>query len=412
MIKIPTRLVLILGALTAFAPLSIDMYLPSFPTLEKDLSATSSAVQFSLAAFFIGLALGQAFYGPLADRFGRKRPLYAGLTLYVLASIGCALAPNIETLIALRFVQAVGGCAGIVIARAMVRDLFDHHSSAKVFSMLVLVLGVAPILAPVAGGYMLKFSSWRAIFVFLTVFGIGCLIASAFALKETLPDSARNNHSSPIRNALHVYGQLLADRRFNGYALAGGVAQAGLFAYISNSPFVFIKLYGISEQSYSLLFGVNALGLIAASQINHRLLARWKPDEILSKVVLLIAGFGLLMLLMAMTGWGGMWGVWPPLFAFITTLGFSFPNMIAGAMAHQANRAGSASALMGTLQFGAATLAGSLVGAFHNHSAVPMAAVIAFCGLSALALYRLMVVPMLVSAPQVDGTELDLQVVE
>lgn len=410
--NIPTRLVLILGALTAFAPLSIDMYLPSFPTLEKDLSATSSAVQFSLAAFFIGLALGQAFYGPLADRFGRKRPLYAGLTLYVLASIGCALAPNIETLIALRFVQAVGGCAGIVIARAMVRDLFDHHSSAKVFSMLVLVLGVAPILAPVAGGYMLKYSSWRAIFVFLTVFGIGCLIASAFALKETLPDSARNNHSSPIRNALHVYGQLLADRRFNGYALAGGVAQAGLFAYISNSPFVFIKLYGISEQSYSLLFGVNALGLIAASQINHRLLARWKPDEILSKVVLLIAGFGLLMLLMAMSGWGGMWGVWPPLFAFITTLGFSFPNMIAGAMAHQANRAGSASALMGTLQFGAATLAGSLVGAFHNHSAVPMAAVIAGCGMSALALYRLMVVPMLVSAPQVDGTELDLQVVE
>lgn len=410
--KIPTRLVLILGALTAFAPLSIDMYLPSFPTLEKDLRATSSAVQFSLAAFFIGLALGQAFYGPLADRFGRKRPLYAGLTLYVLASIGCALAPNIETLIALRFVQAVGGCAGIVIARAMVRDLFDHHSSAKVFSMLVLVLGVAPILAPVAGGYMLKYFSWRAIFVFLTVFGIGCLIASAFALKETLPDSARNNHSSPIRNALHVYGQLLADRRFNGYALAGGVAQAGLFAYISNSPFVFIKLYGISEQSYSLLFGVNALGLIAASQINHRLLARWKPDEILSKVVLLIAGFGLLMLLMAMSGWGGMWGVWPPLFAFVTTLGFSFPNMIAGAMAHQADRAGSASALMGTLQFGAATLAGSLVGAFHNHSAVPMAAVIAGCGMSALALYRLMVVPMLGADAQVDGNELDIQFVE
>jgi len=410
--KIPTRLVLILGALTAFAPLSIDMYLPSFPSLEKDLLASSSAVQFSLAAFFIGLALGQAFYGPLADRFGRKRPLYAGITLYVLASAGCALAPNIEMLIALRFVQAVGGCAGIVIARAMVRDLFDHQASAKVFSMLVLVLGVAPILAPVAGGYMLKFSSWRAIFAFLTVFGIGCLIASIFALKETLPESARNNHSNPLRNALHVYGQLLADRRFNGYALAGGVAQAGLFAYISNSPFVFIKLYGVSEQAYGLLFGVNALGLIAASQVNHRLLARWKPDEILSRVVVLIAGFGLLMLVMAMTGWGGMWGIWPPLFAFVTSLGFSFPNMIAGAMAHQANRAGSASALMGTLQFGAATLAGSLVGVFHNHSAVPMAAVIAFCGLSALVLYRLMVVPMLVAVPQVDGTELDLQVVE
>ena len=410
--NISVRLVLILGALTAFAPLSIDMYLPSFPTLETDLRASSAAVQFSLAAFFIGLALGQAFYGPLADRFGRKRPLYAGLVLYVAASIGCALATNIETLIAFRFVQAVGGCAGIVIARAMVRDLFDHQASAKVFSLLVLVLGVAPILAPVAGGYMLKFFGWRVIFVFLTLFGIGCLIASVFGLQETLPESARNIHASPIRNALHVYGQLLADRRFNGYALAGGVAQAGLFAYISNSPFVFIKLYGVSEQAYSLLFGLNAFGLIVASQINHRLLARWKPDEILSRVVVVLSGFGLILLLMALTGWGGMWGLWPPLFAFVTCLGFSFPNMIAGAMAHQADRAGSASALMGTLQFGAATLAGSLVGAFHNHSAVPMAAVIAFGAVAALALYRLMVTPMLGTNAQVDGNELDVQVVE
>lgn len=410
--KIPVRLVLILGALTAFASLSIDMYLPSFPTLEVDLRASASAVQFSLAAFFIGMALGQAFYGPLADRFGRKRPLYAGLALYVLASIGCALATNIETLIALRFVQAVGGCAGIVIARAMVRDLFDHQASAKVFSLLVLVLGVAPILAPVAGGYMLKFFGWRVIFVFLTAFGLVCLIVSALALQETLPVSMRTNHASPIRNALRVYGQLLADRRFNGYALAGGVAQAGLFAYISNSPFVFIKLYGISEQAFSLLFGVNAFGLIAASQINHRLLSRWKPDEILSRVVFLIAGFGLVMLLMAFTGWGGMWGIWPPLFAFVTILGFSFPNMIAGAMAHQADRAGSASALMGTLQFGAATLAGTLVGAFHNHSAVPMAAVIALCGVSALALYWLMVKPALSVEAPVDGNELDVQFVE
>jgi DHA1 family bicyclomycin/chloramphenicol resistance-like MFS transporter len=411
--KVSWRLVSILGALTAFGSLSIDMYLPSFPTLEKELHASGSAVQFSLAAFFIGLALGQAFYGPLADRFGRKRPLYFGVALYVLASVGCALAPNIENLIAWRFVQAVGGCAGIVIARAMVRDLFDHHSSAKVFSLLVLVLGVAPILAPVLGGYVLKWYGWRAIFLILAAFGVGCLLAAMFGLEETLPEAARHTHDNPIRTAVRVYGQLLTDRRFNGYALAGAVAQAGLFAYISNSPFVFIQFYGVPEQVFGMLFGVNAFGLIAASQINHRLLARWKPDEILHWVVALLAGFGLVMLLMAWTRLGGMWTVWPPLFAFVTTLGFSFPNMIAGAMAHQAKRAGSASALVGTLQFGAATLAGSLVGLFHNASAVPMAAVIAGCGVLALVLHRVMIQPLVRDLGQVEVEEdADLQIVD
>lgn len=412
MTKIPVRLVLILGALTAFASLSIDMYLPSFPTLEEDLQATSSAVQFSLAAFFVGMALGQALYGPLADRFGRKRPLYAGISLYVLASVGCALAPNIETLIGLRFVQAVGGCAGIVVARAMVRDLFDREASAKVFSLLTLVLGVAPILAPLLGGYVLKFFGWRAIFGILVVFGLACLIAAAGGLRETLPESARHNHTSPIRGALRIYGQLLTDRRFNGYAFAGGIAQAGMFAYISGSPFVFIKLYGVPEQTYGWFFGLNAFGLIAASQVNHRLLTGWKSDAILSRILLIVAGFGIWLLTMAFTGWGGLWGLLLPLFGFVASLGFSFPNAIAGAMAHQAHRAGSASALLGTIQFGAATIAGAMVGAFHAHSAVPMAAVMAVCGMMALVLHRLMVVPMLRAENGGDGGELDIQVVE
>jgi MFS transporter, DHA1 family, multidrug resistance protein len=416
--KIPARLILILGALTAFGSLSIDMYLPSFPTLEQELRASPSAVQFSLAAFFIGMALGQAFYGPLADRFGRKRPLYVGVSLYVLASVSCALAPNIETLIALRFVQAVGGCAGIVIARAMVRDLFDHQDSARVFSLLTLVLGVAPILAPLVGGYVLKYFGWRMIFVFLAMFGVGCLVATIFGLRETLPEAARsaNQHADPIRGALRVYGDLLTDRRFNGYALAGGVAQAGLFAYISGSPFVFIKLYGVPEQVYGLFFGLNAFGLIAASQINHRLLARWKADEIWSRVVVLMAVFSVAILVMAVTGWGGFWGLLVPLFAFVTSLGFSFPNANAGALAHQAGRAGSASALLGTVQFGAATVTGTLVGAFHTHSAVPMAAVMASCGCLALWLHRTMVAPLLgeaglASVPSVEE-EVDLQVVD
>ena len=409
---ISVRLVLILGALTAFASLSIDMYLPSFPTLEKDLHASSSSVQFSLAAFFVGMAVGQALYGPIADRFGRKRPLYAGISLYVIASLGCAFAPNIETLIALRFVQALGGCAGIVIARAMVRDLFDREASAKVFSLLTLVLGVEPILAPLLGGYVLKVSGWRAIFGILVVFGILCLLAAFFGLRETLPESARHTHASPILSALRIYGQLLSDRRFNGYAFAGGIVQAGMFAYISGSPFVFIKLYGVPEQAYGWLFGLNAFGLIAASQVNHRLLARWKSDAILSRILLIVAGFGIWLLIMAFTGWGGLWGLLLPLFGFVASLGFSFPNAIAGAMAHQAHRAGSASALLGTIQFGAATIAGSMVGAFHAHSAVPMAVVMAVCGVIALALHRLMVAPMLRAENRGDGSELDIQVVE
>ncbi|NOT59754.1 MAG: multidrug effflux MFS transporter [Acidobacteria bacterium] len=411
--KISWRLVSILGALTAFGSLSVDMYLPSFPTLERELHTTSSAVQFSLAAFFIGMALGQAIYGPLADRYGRKRPLYVGIVLYVFASLGCAAAQNIETLIALRFVQAIGGCAGIVIARAMVRDLFDQRDSAKVISMLVLVLGAAPILAPTAGGYMLQHFSWRAIFLFLALFGVACFIAAVFGLDETLPAAARHTHDQPLRTAVRVYGQLLADRRYNGYAIAGAVAQAGLFAYISNSPFVFIKLYGVSEQTFGVMFGATAFGLIAASQINHRLLARWKPDEILHWIVVVLASVGVLLLLMALTGWGGMLGIWLPLVVYVAGLGFSFPNTIAGAMAHQAERAGSASALLGTLQFALATLVGSLVSAFHNHSAVPLAAAVASCGCLALLLHRLMILPLVRELGMTESVEdSDLQILD
>jgi MFS transporter, DHA1 family, multidrug resistance protein len=405
--QISKRLVLILGALTAFGSLSIDMYLPSFPTLERDLSASAASVQLSLAAFFVGMSLGQAVYGPLADRYGRKPPLYFGIVLYTLASIGCALAPNVEVLIGFRLLQALGGCTGIVIARAMVRDLFDHQSSAKVFSLLTLVLGAAPILAPSLGGYILTTVGWRAIFVVLAVFGIGCLIAAVWGLKETLPPEARNQHPRPLLNALKTYGELLRDRRFIGYALAGGVAQTGLFAYISNAPFVFIKLYGVSERAFGVFFGCNAFGLIAASQINHRLLARWKSDVILSRVIFLLACWGIALFIVAWTGWGGFWGLVPLLFCYIASLGFSFPNATAGALAHQSHRAGSASALMGTLQFGTATIAGLLVGALHPHSAVPLASVVAGGGLLALFLHRTMVAPLLTQAPSTEPQSCD-----
>ena len=250
--------------------MSVDMYLPSLPTIAADFGVTPAATQWTLTSFFIGMAFGQAVYGPLADRYGRKPPLYGGLLVYIVASVGCALAANAPILIAARFVQAVGGCAGIVIARAVVRDRFDAHSSARIYSLLMLVMGLAPILAPLLGGWVLFFTHWRMIFLILALFGLGCLLAVWRYLPETRLSAAPL--PSGIGPTLRVYTDLLRDRAFLGYVLSGGFAQAGMFAYITGSPHVFIELYGVSAQAYGWFFGLNALGLIASSQINRCLL--------------------------------------------------------------------------------------------------------------------------------------------
>ncbi|MEO8627136.1 MAG: multidrug effflux MFS transporter, partial [Betaproteobacteria bacterium] len=233
------RLTLLLGALTAFAPMSIDMYLPALPTLQNQFVIDAGSVQLTLAVFFIGLALGQALYGPLADRFGRKPPVLIGTAVYVLASAGCVFAPTIHSLIALRFAQAIGGCAGVVIARAIVRDLCDAQDSARMFSLLMLVMGVAPILAPLAGGYLLLLWGWQSIFWALALFGSLCLLATLIWLPETRPADA--TYGNGIGAALRGYRRLFQDRSFLSYTLAGGFAQAGMFAYISGSPSVFIQ---------------------------------------------------------------------------------------------------------------------------------------------------------------------------
>ena len=373
----------------AFAPMSIDMYLPGLPAIAADFGAETSAVQFTLASFFIGLALGQAIHGPLADRYGRKPPLYAGLALYVIASIGCALAPDLIALIVLRFLQAVGGCAGIVIARAIVRDCCDAHTSARVFSLMMLIMGLAPILAPFLGGWILWLAGWRAIFVVLALFGLGCLIAVWLHLRETRP--ANTVASASIGAALRVYGELLHDRHFVGYTLAGSLAHAGMFAYITGSPHVFIEVHGVSAQNFGWLFGLNALGLIASSQVNRHLLARHSADAILRRANRSTAVLGLGLLAIAAGGWGGLPMLLLPLFGYSVSLGFTAPNAMANALAHQGTRAGSASALLGALQFGIATLASTLVGLLGHGSAVPMAAVIAGCGLLAYGAHRWLV---------------------
>jgi DHA1 family bicyclomycin/chloramphenicol resistance-like MFS transporter len=380
------RITLILGALTAFAPMSIDMYLPSLPTLESHFGATTAAVQLTLSAFFIGLALGQLIHGPLADRHGRRPALFAGLLLYIAATAGCALAVNIEGLIVLRFLQAVGGCAGVVIARAAVRDLFDHRESARMLSVLLMVMGVAPILAPIAGGWILVNLGWQAIFWALFAFGAVCLIAAAAGLPETRPvESVR----ADVFSALSGYWALLCDPRFRGYAFSSGLTQSGMFAYLSGSPFVFIEVFGLSAGHYAWILGLNSLGFITFSQVNRRLLKRHRLDAVLKRAHAVNAAFGVLLLTMALTGIGGIVGILIPLFGYMASLGFTFPNATASAMAPFPERAGSASALVGAIQFGIASIAGMVVGILHNRTAVPMAAIICACGVFGLAVNRL-----------------------
>jgi len=378
------RRTLTLGALTAFAPMSIDMYLPGFTALQHDLRATPEAVQRTLVVFFLGLALGQAFWGPVSDRYGRKRPLLLGIALYGAASVGCALAGSIDRLLLWRLLQALGGCAGIVIARSMVRDLYPPVDAARVFSRLTLVLGAAPILAPMAGAALVQALGWRAIFVALAGFGLLCFAAAA-ALPESLPASARSRASQhPVRQALRTYGALLRDRSYIGFALSGALGQSAMFAYIAGAPFVFMQVFGLRPAQFGWLFGSNALGLIAASQLNHALLARVTSHALLGWALRSLVVWAVLMLALSLLGIGGFWAVALPLFAALCSLGFSFPNATALALAHQAGRVGSAAALLGSLQFTLAALSGSAVGLFAAQSAAPMAAVC--CGFAVLAL--------------------------
>lgn len=377
----PLRLLLILGSLSAFGPLAIDFYLPSFPALAQAFATDVEHVQLSLAAYFVGLAVGQLVYGPLADRFGRRKPLLFGVTLFSLASLACALAPSLEWLIAARFVQALGGCAGMVVSRAVVRDLCDPINSAKVFSQLMLVMGVAPILAPLAGGLLLSAFGWPSIFICLTLFSLICLLALAKWLPETL---AKDVPPAPLRGAIGEYKRLFANLPFLGYALTGGFAVAGMFAYIAGSPFVFIELYGVPAEHYGLLFGSNALGFILVAQLNAWLVARHGPAYWLGKTVWFYLACGLALLLVALAKPKALWPLLIPLFGCIACLGILLPNASACAMAGQGRHAGSASALLGSLQFVIAASAATMVGVLHDGSAWSVAVVIFACGLLAV----------------------------
>ncbi|MCR3840560.1 multidrug effflux MFS transporter [Pseudomonas aeruginosa] len=371
------RILLILGALSAFGPLAIDFYLPSFPTLAKAFATDVEHVQLSLAAYFAGLSIGQLLYGPVADRYGRRLPLLVGVSIFTLASAACALAPSLEWLIAARFVQALGGCAGMVISRAVVRDLCDPIGARPITSINWENALAAPILAPVAGqgGEQGQADEDRlpALPVQQQAAGHGV----ALWLPETIP---ADGERPPLSGALGQYRRLFADRLFLAYGLSGGVAMAGMFAYIAGSPYVFIQLYGIPAEHYGWLFGSNAAGFIVMAQVNARLLRYRGPAFWLRRIIWGYLACGLALLGIASLQPATLWPLLVPLFGCVASLGCIIPNASACAMAGQGQHAGSASALMGSLQFSVAAGASALVGVLHDGTAIPMTLVIAVCG--------------------------------
>jgi DHA1 family bicyclomycin/chloramphenicol resistance-like MFS transporter len=360
-------LALLLGGLSAVGPLSLDMYLPGLPELGRDLSASTSATQLTLTACLAGLALGQLVAGPLSDRLGRRLPVLVGTALFGAASLACVFAPSIGVLVALRFLQGVGGAAGIVIGRAVVRDLYSGDASAKLFSSLMLVGGVAPILAPVWGAQVLAFTTWHGVFVVLAVIGVALLVAAAVALPESLAPGPRA--PSDLRG-------LLRDRRFVALTLTSGLMMAAMFAYIAGSPFVLQTIHGLSEQAYSLVFALNGVGILGASFASRRLIGRVRPAQLLLAGVTM-GGTGAALLLAAVLVDAPVGVLLLAFFLVVASIGLVSPNATALALADHPRNAGAASALLGTSQFLLGAAAAPLVGLAGEHDALPMAITIA-----------------------------------
>jgi len=367
---------LILGGLTATPPLAMDMYLPSLPEVTTSLHAPAATVQLTLTACLAGMALGQLVVGPMSDKWGRRRPLLVGLLVYVVATVLCALAPNVELLVALRLAQGLAGAAGIVIARAVVRDLYDGVAMARFFSTLMLISGVAPIVAPLIGGQILRVTDWRGVFVVLTAVGIALAAVVWLRLPETLPPGER--HSGGVGEALRSMRGLLADRVFTGYMLAGGFVFAALFAYISASPFVIQEIYGASPQTFSLLFGLNSVGLVIMGQVNGKVLVgrvRLETSLAAGLALITLAATALLLMSTGVFGHVGLVPVAAALFVLMSAMGLGTPNIQALALMRVRHAAGSASALLGTSSFLIGAIASPLVGIAGEHTAVPMAVV-------------------------------------
>jgi MFS transporter, DHA1 family, multidrug resistance protein len=383
----PVLLIFIVGSLSAFGPLSLDMYLPAFPDMTDDLATSASRIQLTLTACMIGLAIGQVFAGPLSDVLGRRIPLVVGLLSFAIFSILCMVAPNVEVLILLRFFQGMSGAAGIVLARAVVRDLYSGSALAQFFSMVMMINGMAPILAPIIGGQLLHFTTWHGVFLVLAGFSSVLLLAVLTWLPETLPRKRRQ--TGGIKPMLDAFRVLLSDRLFIGYGLSAGLAFGAMFVYIAGSSFVIQNIYDVSPQAYSLMFGANALGIVTMAQINARLVRKAGPRRMMTVGVTQSAIGGLSLLSVVLLD-VGLIAILISLFIVVSAIGFIAPNTAALAMANYPDSAGSASALIGLLQFAIGGMVAPLAGIGGENTAVPMAVLIACLGVGSLIVSRVL----------------------
>jgi DHA1 family bicyclomycin/chloramphenicol resistance-like MFS transporter len=385
---------LVLGGLTALPPLSMDMYLPALPQVSDALHSNSATVQLTLTACLAGMALGQLLVGPLSDRFGRRRPLLAGMVVYVLATAVCALAPSAPLLVGFRLVQGLAGAAGIVISRAIVRDLYDGVEMARFFSTLMLISGVAPIVAPVIGGQILRLTDWRGVFVVCTAIGVLLTAVVWRSLGETLPPQDR--HSGELAGTFGAFRRLLADRAFTGYVAAGSFAFAALFTYVSASSFVIQDVYGASPQTFSLLFGLNSIGIVGMGQLNGKVLVgRVDLDRVLVVGLALItaAGAMLLVFVSGVFGPASLPEVAASLFVMMASMGLVLPTTNTQALLRTKRNAGAASALIGTSSFLVGAVISPLAGVAGDGTALPMAITIVTCAIVACAAFAGLCVP-------------------
>jgi MFS transporter, DHA1 family, multidrug resistance protein len=395
------RLVLILGSLSAFGPLSLDMYLPGLPALARDLRTGAAEAQLTLTGCLVGIALGQLLVGSISDSRGRRLPLLFGLGGYAVTSLLCALTPSIYLLVVLRLLQGLAGGAGIVVARAVVRDLYSGVAAARFYALLMLVNGLAPMLAPVLGSQLLRVGSWRFVFVILGLIGAVLLAVTALGLPETLPVERRAGGG--LMERLRTFRMLLADRVVLGSALTSGCAIGAMFAYIAGSPFVLEDIYGVSPQAFSLIFGTNALGIVAAGQLSARLVGRVSPAALMTAGVAIGVTGGLALLVLVAVGGLGLLPVLVALFAVVASIGLVMPNATALALAEHARTAGSGSALLGLVQFMIGGAVAPLVGIGGSGTALPMALCIAVLGIGALLACLVLVLPALPQGDRASG---------
>jgi len=368
------QLVVVLGALMAIGPLTIDTYLPALPSLSADLRATDSQAQLTITGLLIGLGLGQLIIGPWSDAVGRRKPLLFGLAAHSITSVLCAVAPSIGMLVATRITQGLCGAAVAVVAMATVRDLFSGVRAAKLLSRLMLVLGIAPILAPSLGSALLQLTSWRGIFAVLAVAAVTLFAVAWFGLPETLPPARRRAGS--ISGSLQSYAGLFSDRLFLIMVGVAGSMFATLFAYVAAAPFVLQEIFGLSPQQFGVAFSANAFGLILMTQLNPILLRRFSPVQVQSAAVVIASLSALALLATTTTGFGGLIGVMIPLWFIVTCAGLSFPNAPAIALSRHGEAAGTAAALLGAAQFVIGGAVAPLVGAFENGTPVPLAVIV------------------------------------